>query len=401
MVHLIVDTNDFDLEGLVMGVGRLDAMDNQPGTGVIGSIIDAYEQVLSNLETHADGYPSAEYLRSIVAVGHVKARMANVGNGKDNDGSNLIIEVVDKDDPRPVWINAWGGANTIAQAFWTVNSTRTPEEIAAFVHKVRIYDIMGQDDAGAYMTHTFPELFYIRIQDIYGWPPSDSWVSTNVQRNHGPLGAEYPNKRWVTEGDSPAFLHVWATGLNNPDKVDQGGWGGRFNATKKKNISVFDGPRNSGVDESPYHDYYMYGDAPEGMDAINRWKQHIYNNLAARMDWCAKSNFADANHHPLAVVNGDSTRQILEMTVSAGSEVTLDTDGSSDPDSDNLSYSWQPYKEPSSYNGNVSIQGGTSETAKIAVPSDAGGKNIHIILIIHDDGEPSLHAYRRVILNVE
>ena len=39
--------------------------------------------------------------------------------------------------------------NTLAQALWKVSRTRTPEEVEAFVSKIRIYDILGQDDAGA------------------------------------------------------------------------------------------------------------------------------------------------------------------------------------------------------------------------------------------------------------
>ena len=119
------------------------------------------------------------------------------------------------------------------------------------------------------------------------------------------------------------------------------------------------------------------------------------------MDWTLTSNYDEVNHFPKAVLNGDTTRQILEISVDPGEQVTLDASGSSDPDDNTLKYSWLFYNEASSYDGNVTIQDGTSSIAKVTVPSDAPGKNIHIILVIHDDGEPSLHAYRRVILNVQ
>jgi hypothetical protein len=37
----------------------------------------------------------------------------------------------------------------------------------------------------------------------------------------------------------------------------------------------------------------------------------------------------------------------------------------------------------------------------VAIPSNARGKNIHIILELHDNGSPNLYAYRRVIINVK
>ncbi len=58
------------------------------------------------------------------------------------------------------------------------------------------------------------------------------------------------------------------------------------------------------------------------------------------------------------------------------------------------------YDEPSSYNGFVDINNSTSSSAIIEIPEDAGGKTIHIVLQVSDDGTPNLYAYRRIILTV-
>jgi hypothetical protein len=119
------------------------------------------------------------------------------------------------------------------------------------------------------------------------------------------------------------------------------------------------------------------------------------------MDWSITSKYGDANHHPLAVMNGDKSRQVLQKTVIAGSYIELSAEGSSDPDGNELSYSWYFYDEPSSYSGSVSILESSSAKAKLAIPEDAGGKTIHIILEVRDNGTPELLAYRRIVLNVQ
>lgn len=47
----------------------------------------------------------------------------------------------------------------------------------------------------------------------------------------------------------------------------------------------------------------------------------------------------DANHHPIAVVNGDASRRVLELSAAPGSSLMLDAAGSNDPDQNALSYS--------------------------------------------------------------
>src|SRR5690606_25040556 len=125
------------------------------------------------------------------------------------------------------------------------------------------------------------------------------------------------------------------------------------------------------------------------------------NDFVARINWSVTDNYKNANHNPIAVLNGDKTRQVLNMNATAGSTVELSADGSTDPDGDSLSYSWFFYDEPSSYDGKLTIKNSSSSTSKLKIPNDAAGKNVHIILQVHDDGTPNLTAYRRMIINVK
>jgi hypothetical protein len=196
---------------------------------MLDKLVDAYAECFDNLKVHGEGFPSVDYLRSISVMGQTDYGMSDVGDGKDSPASDLIIDSIDKDDPRPVWVGCWGGANIVAQAIWKVRKTRSKDKLSEFLSKLRVFDILGQDDAGAWIAKNFPEVIYIRATGVYGWqPPKNGDYQRNEIQSHGPLGAAYPDTKWATEGDTPAFMHIYPNGLNNPDKIDQGGWGGRI-----------------------------------------------------------------------------------------------------------------------------------------------------------------------------
>jgi hypothetical protein len=157
----------------------------------------------------------------------------------------------------------------------------------------------------------------------------------------------------------------------------------------------------SGKDETQYDPYYMYGSTKEGIAAIKKWEHQIWNNFAARMLWTTTDDYSAVNHHPVAVVDGDSSLKCIYKRAKAGNALIFDATESKDPDENQLVYKWFVYNEPSTYRGTVTIEKSSVSKCKVLVPSDASGKTIHLILEITDNGTPALTAYRRIVISVD
>ena len=104
----------FDIEGLVATTSTWLKTGVRPD--VLHTVLDAYAQVQPNLLLHAPGFPAAADLKRLVADGQPGYGMAATGAGKTSPGAALLLAAMRRDDPRPLWVTAWGGTNTLAQA---------------------------------------------------------------------------------------------------------------------------------------------------------------------------------------------------------------------------------------------------------------------------------------------
>lgn len=417
MVRLLVYSNDLQLEGLVAATSR--HLPNGVHPELIEQRIAAYGQALRNLRRHDPRYPSVDHLRRIVRAGSAVYGMSGVGDGRETEASRLIMETVDRSDPRPVWVAVWGGAADLAQALWTVRASRSAEETARFVAKLRVYSISDQDDAGPWARANFPSLFWVANvhaftnYNLATWmgisapmpgsdfePVSPQWLDANI-RSRGPLGALYPRPAYIMEGDTPSFLHLIPNGLGVSDRPDWGGWGGRYGQLSAGlGLWTTTGDSVLGIDGQRYL-------TPQA--SIWRWRWAYQNDFAARMLWAVTPRFAGANHAPTLRLNGQDGLSPVELDVCPGQPVTLSAAGSSDPDGDALSYRWIWYREASGlFAPSATLSGETGEQITVTIGDSARVDQftppsiyrLHIILEVTDHGAPPLTRYRRAILSV-
>jgi len=285
MVRFLLYANEFDIEALIASSGTFA---NYADKTHILDMLDLYDQVDENLRKHDPRYPTADYLRSVTFQGRSgtwgKSVVNNIGDGKDSEASEAIINVVDKPDPRPVYICVWGDCSNIAQAIWKVQNTRSKSELETFLSKMRIYQIAHQDDTIDWLLNNFPNLFIIysrtTYQGMFGSNDTLSnlaWVNKNIRYNHGPLCGVYPPEAMsgtgVIEGDSPSFLWLVSAnrGLNDPDDPTQPSWGGQY--------------RRNGTTKH-------YVDGPGG-SSISRWRPYYQAEFQERADWCVGALFIE------------------------------------------------------------------------------------------------------------
>jgi hypothetical protein len=103
----------------------------------------------------------------------------------------------------------------------------------------------------------------------------------------------------------------------------------------------------------------------------------------------------------MAAVNGDREDDIIHMEVSPGQKLTLDASDSTDPDGDTLTFRWWVYQEAGTYPGNVEVSDPSEKKARVTVPDDARGREIHVILeVVDENPEIGMFDYRRVVLKV-
>jgi len=401
----------------------------------IDAAVDAYTEAYTNLKTHDPNYPTPEFLKSKIRVGNIEF---DGDFSKDTPGSELIKQVLLDDNDETVFLQAWGGASTIARALKSIQDiySNTPQwkEIKAKVSAKGILCLSGdQDDTYARYIQPFwqemkkleasgmtvglayncqnscaPEYKYLYTPEtmqkyiigkgpfgkIYRyWGDGKQMVKDDIMDFFGLSGYTVeqlkakgyvvwttlqPKGSFLAEGDTYCYLNLIGNGLRAYEDDTYGGWGGVKSALPDSMKG------RSARDIMMYN--YTHNIMPNYTSAV-------MNGLYARFLWSYTPKYADANHYP--VIKG-----VEAIKAKAGETVKL-TCSVSDPDKNALTLNWQPYKV-GSYKGAVKIANPAAASTSVVVPSDAkSGDTIHLVLEATDNGTPQLNSYHRIIITVD
>src|SRR5687767_45691 len=232
-IRLLLYSNEFNIEGLIYsssqwhykgdGKGTLFTSKMKstkerygsrtnlrwPGTNWMQQFIRKYDSVYASLLQHDPGFPTAKYLNSIIKIGNINFE----GDmSADTEGSDFIKKSLLDDTPGPVYLQIWGGTNTVARALKSIEeSYRNKGDWASLKEKVSkkavLYMVLDQDATYQdYISKAWPAIRVMYNSDqfwclAYPWPkfvPTElqpslrgRWFAENIKFNHGALLASY------------------------------------------------------------------------------------------------------------------------------------------------------------------------------------------------------------------
>lgn len=456
-IRLLLYANEFNIEGLIVsssqwhykGDGKGTKFTSEmemtkkmygertelrwPGERWIYDLVDAYGKVYPNLVKHSKDFPTHKYLRDRIRIGNIdfEGEME-----KDTEGSDFIKDKLLDADMTPLYLQVWGGTNTIARALKSIedqykNTPQWDKIYKKVCQKAIIYAILDQD--ATYKKYIEPNWKDIKVyynsnqfwSFAYFWkrsvptelhPYLEGKFMGDIINNHGPLLKMYYSygdgnpplgelediyssmeqarkNQWgsfgqydfISEGDSPAFLHLVDVGLNNLENPQDGGWGGRLVQSAVTPSRWEDGKAAA--------DYNPFTQKMDDAFAQTRWIPVIQEDFAARADWCIK-DFKNANHAPKITV-----KEGKKINVKAGQNVKL-TALATDPDRNKVDIKFWQYQEVGTSKENVEITS-KGNICQIQIPRNVkSGDTFHIIVEGKDDGVPNLTRYFRVVLSV-
>ena len=417
-----------------------------PGTDWMGEVIDDYAKDYPNLSRHAAGYPTPDYLRSITKVG-------NVGYEGEREaptaGSELIRQRILDDDERTLYVQVWGGSNTIARALMDIEAEYAGRPGWEALHeritkKVVLTACGEQDDAyRTYIAEVWPGIPFVKTLQMksyaYPWfvmPEGESkdtlraafmqaeilngksaladgyctWMDGTVYPGEGPadqfgsnpniatewfggrmgLPAPHPYD-FLSEGDSPTFFVLLPWGFRTLEDFSYGGLAGRYHRVEGERNSKGEALNLWDVSQDPYTDREGNVVLEESMW---RYVADIQRDFAARVAWAGADTFEKGEHAPSLTV-----REGVDRTARPGETVTLTAQAKS-PDGAEVSVSFRLYPEA----GTAALTGGEltaeGDTARVIVPSAAPGSTIHVIVKAESAGHFRLTYYQQVIITV-
>jgi hypothetical protein len=240
LVRFLLYANEWDVEGIIANRPAAREGENRnperTGLGIVRRLLDAYGECYPNLRKHDHRYPAPSALRRRTVAGYAST----------DDGVDLVLRAVDRDDPRPVWFLNWGtdagsDPSCLRSALDRVRRERGEAGYARFKSRLRL----SSDDAFGEHTASRSPPFPLWVDTFRPEVDGKRWyhqfsaltataggfdLRRDVLEGHGPLGALYPvnTTHPMKEGDTMTFLYLVPTGMNDPERPEWGSWAGRY-----------------------------------------------------------------------------------------------------------------------------------------------------------------------------
>lgn len=164
-------------------------------------ILEDYGEVWPNLRVHSPAYPTPGDLFATLYFGNIEFE----GDVRfETEGSNKIVECMLDDDPRPLIICSWGGFNTVARAFISVEERYKDTDEWDEVYNKIIGKVIIAGHGQDYTWDDHMDLWrddlvqasgggtwnYFMTRDYAEYLDGEFWLN-NIKYGHGPLMADF------------------------------------------------------------------------------------------------------------------------------------------------------------------------------------------------------------------
>lgn len=410
------------------------------GTDWMQETLRDYAADYSNLCKVSKDYPVPAYLQSITKIG-------NVGYMGDMDapteGSELIRRAILEADDRPLYIQVWGGCNTIARALLDIEEEYSCRENWNALHrtiseKVILLACGEQDECyRSYIAESWPQITFVKMFQLFSY--AYPWKTQPSGESRDSLNAEFmqreilgkksalisgyctwkdgkyyegepdnfqfganPNidKEWfgaafglpapekfdfLSEGDSPTYFALFPWGLRTLESFTYGGFAGRYAKctdqfnSKGELLHYWDVLKDSYVDREG---------KTHQVESMWPYVADIQRDFAARVCWAAGESTETA---PSLEIQGGT-----DKAAAAGDRVCVSAAASPA-----AKITYRIYPEPSAswaeaLQSAVKDNTMTLTVPKIAKPGDA----LHILVCARNAADHELVHYQQVIITV-
>ena len=402
-------------------------------TGWIENLFrNEYAQAYPYLKQNAEGFPSPEEMLAKVKYGNYEFE-GDVRH--ETEGSRLIADCIMDDRTDPLYLQSWGGANTIVRALMSIHeqygSAPQWESVRKKVtDKVRILGIFGgEGQDNSFIDEKIPEIYpgivCLRSQFMYASFMSAKtaqpdtlplmqadYMYPHFKVGHGPLMAKYClyGDGTVFEGEAEKYQYGLTTRLewsfdNMPvfdfNKYDILGEGdsGTYIPLFQCGLRGLEDYRYGTLLGKLYLDEILpegsgpaFGDFLKQKPKDNPFLKAYHEDFAARADWCVKG-YDECNHNPkVAVAKKD-------ICAAPGERVRLEAVVT---DERPFSSRWWLYADASSYEGDENAAPDLpGSCAEFVIPQDAKeGDFFNFVHIARNEHENPMTGYGQTIVHV-